>query len=71
MSAKHYRPDPTPLFVIGGAVAFVFTVLFFFGCTGITDTPPQDPPYCTYDGYTRICDGDTVKVKMLGTGNTK
>ncbi len=49
----------------------VFIVIGFmlFGCTGITDTPPQDPPYCTYDGYTRICDGDTVKVKMLGTAN--
>ncbi len=36
---------------------------------GVTDNAPPEPPYCTYDGFVRICDGDTVKVKMLGTGN--
>ncbi len=47
--------------------ALIALALVFTGCAGLTDTPPQDPPYCTYDGFTRICDGDTTFRQGFGT----
>ncbi len=46
-------------------LVFAGLMYLFIGCT---DRHPTEPEFCTDNGYVKICDGDTVKVR-LGTAN--
>ncbi len=52
------------LWTLGFLAAFIVVVVMF-GC----GRAPTQAPVCVWDGYYKVCEGDTVVTGGLGTGN--